>query len=118
MAGEWTIATLKEHFDALRSVDREARDSALASMDKRLDSLNELRGVLADQSKTLLPRPEYLAQHTGLSDRLSALEGAVSTIQATTKGREGIATPLMVALAGVGASALLAAALALTGHMR
>jgi hypothetical protein len=82
---EWTVDTLKEHYDTLLSERKEAQqraiDSALlaakelnaqalqaanerfaafvAATDKRFESVNEFRGTLSDQATTLLPRAEY-----------------------------------------------------------
>ncbi len=66
----WTLATLKEHFDALRAADREAVATALAAAekavaaamaasekailkaenaaDKRAEASNEIRGAMVD----------------------------------------------------------------------
>jgi len=68
-ASEWTIATLKEHFDVRFEAQGKAVDAALAAAkeavtkaeiasEKRFESINEFRGTLADQQRTLMPRTE------------------------------------------------------------
>lgn len=41
--------------------DREARDKALASMEKRLDGMNEFRTTLKDQAGTFITRGQLWA---------------------------------------------------------
>jgi hypothetical protein len=128
VAGEWTIETLKEHFDSLRKDDQIAVAAALSSaeravakadlaVEKRFDGVNEFRQALADQSNSLLPRQEYNAQHGALVERIEQLVLLVNKMEARTDGRSGIATPLLVTLAGFGASALVTFALLISGHL-
>lgn len=86
---EWTIKTLKEHFDALRADDRRVIDAALASADranvkaeaaadKRFDAVNEFRGTLSDQAKLLASRVEVEALEKRLqelADRVNKSDG-------------------------------------------
>jgi hypothetical protein len=102
MASEWTVPTLKEHFEALRKDDQLAVAAALSAaeraaakadsaMEKRFDGVNEFRATLADQASQLMPREEYSAQHRAIVDGLSALTTQFNDLRARTEGkREGI----------------------------
>jgi len=66
-------------FDA---IDK-ATISALASMDKRLDGMNEFRNSLADQSRLFIPRKEVDVVITGLENKINSLEvGIVDRLKA------------------------------------
>jgi hypothetical protein len=76
----WTLQTLKEHFDALRSSDREAVATALAAAEKavaaamaasekailkaenaadnRAEASNEIRGAMVDAQKNFADKAE------------------------------------------------------------
>jgi hypothetical protein len=69
---EWTVTTLKEHFEALRADDLRAVAELAASnekalqetrtaTEKRFDSVNEFRGSLSDQTKTYVTKAELYA---------------------------------------------------------
>ncbi len=99
---EWTLETLKEHFDALRKDDQGAVAAALSAaeraaakadsaMEKRFDAVNEFRATLSDQAAHLLPRAEFNAQFSGLLDRVGIISEQLNTLAAKTEGkREGI----------------------------
>jgi len=66
---EWTVFTLKEHFDEKFEDAKLAVNSALAAAEKavvkaeaasekRFEGVNEFRSALADQQRTLIPRAE------------------------------------------------------------
>lgn len=85
----WTVDTLKEYIEALRSDDQKAVQAALLAAkeavikaenatEKRFESVNEFRAQLADQGNTFLPRLEYDAQHKALEDRVSALTDRIN----------------------------------------
>ncbi len=87
MSTEWTIATLKQHFEALRTDDLRAVAELAASnekalqetrtaTEKRFDSVNEFRGQLSDQTKTYVTKAELYA---GLI-AVTALIGAAATV--------------------------------------
>ncbi len=74
---EWTVSTLKEHFDQLRASDQEAIAAALAAAEKavtkaeeasskRFESVNEFRQTLSDQTATFLTRKEAMAALTAV----------------------------------------------------
>lgn len=52
----WTLASLKEHFEALRETDKEAIRVALSSYEKRMDTTNEWRQALNDQQATFVTK--------------------------------------------------------------
>jgi hypothetical protein len=67
---QWTISTLKEHYDYVLNVRDEKIDQKFASLElavlkaeqateKRFESVNEFRAQLADQGRTFVPRNEY-----------------------------------------------------------
>jgi uncharacterized protein YdcH (DUF465 family) len=51
-----------------------ARMAALASMDKRLDGLNELRGMASDIAARAVPRDVYDQRHEELDRRIQMIE--------------------------------------------
>lgn len=57
---------------ALAAIDKAVAKSEVAD-DKRYHNLNEIRGVLSENIKTLLPRTEYFTNHTALDDKINAL---------------------------------------------
>jgi hypothetical protein len=114
---EWTVATLKEHNEALRVADQRLADerqasnqraidaaitavdramvTATAALDKRRDTLNELRGVVSDQQATFIPRAEFessrrqtledanvgvIGKRAGWQLQLGALGGVVGVV--------------------------------------
>jgi len=108
---DWTVTTLKEHFDALlaendrryqqRAVtqeqaikdaltaQKEAIAAALAAADravakaegaaeKRFEGVNEFRGQLADQQRTLMPRQEADAEFRAIRGEMNASISAIN----------------------------------------
>jgi len=78
-----TLAQWKEDFERLVDTRFAASDKAIdhahASMEKRLDSLNEIRGALSDQAATFITRPE----HETVSKQIEKLQ----IVQATQEGK-------------------------------
>ncbi len=96
---KWNVTTLKalieqhesrnqERFTAMRT----AVDAALAAADRavskaeaaterRFEGVNEFRAALSDQSRTLMPRTEYVVQHETLVARVNATDKRVETMQ-------------------------------------
>jgi hypothetical protein len=56
---EWTIATLKEHFEALRKEDHRAVDHQALEYERRLTQLNGEHHTLAQMKDTYVPREVY-----------------------------------------------------------
>jgi hypothetical protein len=61
---------------ALAAADR-ATSKAEAAAEKRFEGVNEFRGQLSDQARTLMPRQEVEIVNKGISDRLDKLEEKV-----------------------------------------
>lgn len=60
MSDEWTVETLKAHYDAILEARNRELDRALAANDKRLDGLNEMRGIMADSQSKFITRREAM----------------------------------------------------------
>jgi hypothetical protein len=58
---EWTVTTLKAHYDAILEARNRELDRALAANDKRLDGLNEMRGIMSDSWAKFITRREAMA---------------------------------------------------------
>lgn len=102
----------------------EAADKANLKSDeattKRLDSMNEFRGALNDQTKLSLPRAEYMNAHNSLVDRLNesaarlngtigAVGDRVTALESGGRGKSqgfGAAGAIVLGVfAGIGAAA-------------
>jgi len=59
MGSEWTIETLKEHFEALRAADATALKLQAEIYESRLLKLNGEHAALARMAETYLPREVY-----------------------------------------------------------
>ena len=59
---------------AVHQAEGEARDKALASMDKRLDAMNEFRASLNDVVGQTVSRENYETRHSELDRRIQAIE--------------------------------------------
>jgi hypothetical protein len=82
---EWTVDTLKEHFDALREDDQEAIAAALAAAkeavikaevasEKRFEGINEFRGALNDVVSRNVTRNEWSSSHEALIEKITELQ--------------------------------------------
>ena len=58
-----------------------ATAKAEAAADKRFDGVNEFRKTLSDQTTTFLPRAEYAASSSALSDRVTMSAERVSALE-------------------------------------
>ena len=71
----WGYIDLRSHFDTVINLRFEgiekATDLARASMEKRLDSMNEFRDTLKDQASKFVTRTELLAAVVGISTIIS-----------------------------------------------
>jgi len=99
----WSVDTLHSHLiQRIDAVDRllsrrmddadKAIQAALVSAEKavtkaetaserRFDSVNEFRQTLADQTATFLPRAEYAAGHSALSERVAGNADRVAALE-------------------------------------
>ena len=101
---DWTIETLKEHFDALRTADKEAVATALAAAekavtaaltasekailkaegaaDKRAEASNEIRGAMVDAQKNFADKAETERRLKSLEDaRIAASSKTIGANQ-------------------------------------
>jgi hypothetical protein len=91
MTEEWTLVTLKEHFDSLRAADKEAVTTALTAAekavsaamaasekailkaetaaDKRAEASNEIRGAMVDAQKSFADKAETERRLKNLEDK-------------------------------------------------
>lgn len=72
---------------ALGAADRAVSKAELAT-EKRFEGVNEFRGQLADQARTLMPRAETELQLVTLGRRLSAVELTLSEGGARKEGAD------------------------------
>lgn len=66
----------KTAVDAALSAAKEAVIKAEEAANKRFEGVNEFRGTLADQQRTLMPRAESEALHRATNERLTRIEKA------------------------------------------
>jgi len=93
---------------ALAAVDKAITKSEMSD-DKRFAGVNEMRGMLNDLTRTLMPRNEYDARHETLiqsqaaeSKRMTVMEAAIASISSNMTGRkEGIGMVGALILGGV-----------------
>jgi len=76
---EWTVNTLKEHFDALLIEKDRALQAALVANEKRLDGLNELRQGVA--TTVQIDALEKVVDD--IKERLNHIEGNAQGSQVT-----------------------------------
>jgi hypothetical protein len=94
----WTFETLKRYLEtridslkenvalALANSDK-AVNKAETAVDRRLESMNELRGALNDQAAKFITRAEYIVQHQALIEKVDVLAARVNEMADTSKGR-------------------------------
>lgn len=141
--GGWTLLTLKEYMEALvdgakgeavghamhddnrflalehatavaMTAAEKATTKAEAATEKRFDAVNEFRGQLSDQAATLVGRPEYLAAHDSITDKISALNTRITEHLGSERGAQVTKGNLYVTMAaGVGVVSAVAAAFSL-----
>lgn len=73
MTEEWTLATLKMFLERRHDDAEKAVDTALVSMDKRLNSMNEFRLAMADQ-RLQDEKSRTVIQETFLTKEIYGLE--------------------------------------------
>lgn len=123
----WSVDTLKQHYDKLREADQLAIQAALVAQEKavaaalaatkeavlkaetasekRFESVNEFRKTLSDQTNTFLPRPEYVANHKALEDKIQALTDRMNVTTGQSQGSDSTVTKIIAAI-GVSATIL------------
>ena len=73
---------------ALAAADR-AVQKAEAANEKRFESVNEFRGLVADQQRTLMPREESMVLFHSLTDKIDKLEKIMDGISSERLGIKG-----------------------------
>jgi len=79
------ILAIKQLIDLGSDMSKEAITKAEAASEKRFSGLNELRGAMADQAASFLPRSESDARFNSISEKMDQLAGIVSTNQLDMK---------------------------------
>jgi small-conductance mechanosensitive channel len=93
----WTILSLKEYLESVIKTHDEkntlqfqamqtAVTKAEAATEKRFEGVNEFRGQLSDQSRTLMPRSEYEANHQNLLARVEQLDKQIEKSENLKQG--------------------------------
>lgn len=88
--------SLKEHIEAILEERQKAIDRAHASMEKRLDGMNEFRQTLADQMVTFVRQDVAEARSKGFEAQLAALTTQVIENRGRGVGRNDIWIILVV----------------------
>jgi hypothetical protein len=94
---DWTIDTLKEHYDAILVEKDKAISAALLAAEKavtkaenaaerRFEGVNEFRQQLNDQAATFLPRAEFEAQRKADDLRLRDLAARIDRTEGQSAG--------------------------------
>ena len=91
------ISAQKDRVQIALDAAKEAVSKAETAFEKRVDGLNELRGMAADQQAKFATSELVDANFKAVDARLSMLENQ----SATDKGRQGLSTPLLVGLVGL-----------------
>lgn len=73
------LASLEKAMQAALTAADRAVSKAETAAEKRFDSVNEFRGLVGDQQRTLMPRAEAEMAFAGHDRRLDAVEKAVAT---------------------------------------
>jgi hypothetical protein len=90
------IAAQKDRVQIALDAAEKAVAKAEVATEKRLEGLNELRGLVSDQQAQFATTELVNAKFSAMEGRLSLLE-----LQgASDKGRQGISTPLLLAIVG------------------
>ena len=69
---DWTIDSLKEHFDDLRKADQEAVKVLADNFEKRMANTNEWRGAVNDQQKNFADKAETERRLKSVEDAMLA----------------------------------------------
>ncbi len=82
---------VKERTDMALAASEKAVTKAEVATEKRFDAVNEFRGAMDDQAKSMVPRAEYLVHQAAVVERINNLAETVNTLSARLVGKtEGI----------------------------
>jgi len=92
MSGEsdWTIRTLKKHFDRRFKDQDRAVSKALAATEKRFDSVNEFRQTLADQQTTFVRNDVANTRFTAIEAQIARITDRETEVKARGDGRNDV----------------------------
>ena len=93
------IDALREYTDTRFRSQEEATERARASMEKRLDGMNEFRNTLKDQGATFITKTE----HAAWCDRVSKLELSKATLEGKAD-QKSVTNAIIIALIGLALS--------------
>ena len=93
------LSAARTAVDAALSAAKEAVAKAEAASEKRFEGVNEFRGTLADQQRTLMPRSEQESINHSLFDKLAQHEKRFDQMQGERRGGKDVFAYLV---AGVG----------------
>ena len=93
------IDALREYTDTRFTAQEEATERARASMEKRLDGMNEFRNTLKDQGQTFITKTE----HSAWCDRVSKLELSKATLEGKAD-QKSVTNAIIIAFIGLALS--------------
>jgi PBP1b-binding outer membrane lipoprotein LpoB len=96
--GEWTINTLykllatklqddEKRYNERFNAQQMAIEKAERASEKRFDSVNEFRGMMADQQATLVNRNEWDAKNIALHDKIDVLTNRLNLMEGSGSGK-------------------------------
>jgi hypothetical protein len=96
---QWTVDTLKEHFEALRTDDLRALEAVATDVKSKFESMNEFRGALSDaQNKNITRneaetefkaiRAQMMTEVKSLNDKFDVLIARLSTEEGIKQGAQ------------------------------
>lgn len=97
MSDIWTIPALKEHFEKLREADQEAVKVLANTFETRMNTTNEWRGALEDQSKD----KATVQQVAQLKEQLDEVRTAVAAMGNRSGGMSQLAIMAGIVIAAV-----------------
>lgn len=94
---QWTLVTLKEHYDYVleqRDLKIDQKFQALEqavkiandAMNERFESVNEFRATLTDQQATFVNKSEYNANHASITSQLEDLKRRLDKYETLKQG--------------------------------
>jgi len=85
------LQQIKERTDmALTAADKAVTKAEIAT-EKRFDAVNEFRGAMDDQAKTMIPRAEYAISQNAMAERIAMISRDLNTLSSRLTGKsEGI----------------------------
>jgi len=98
------FAAAKEQVTLALTAAEKAITKAEMASDKRFEGVNEFRGLLADQQRSLVPRAEYEVQHKALIDQITAQRDQLTMLAGRSQGIGAIGTTLVSGAVGLAAA--------------